>query len=63
MGPLILLAAVSLLAGCLRPAFNNRWLRADPGSGVGLFLAFATLCAFAGAVALLAVAAIRLLIR
>lgn len=42
---LALASFTMLLCGCLPPAFNNRWLRADPRSRLGLSIALGTLVA------------------
>lgn len=47
------------LAACLKPAFDNRWLRADRGSRLGLFIAFGTLGCFVCAVTVLAAMVVR----
>lgn len=39
---LALACFIILLLVCLRPAFNNRWLRSDPGSRLGLSIALGT---------------------
>jgi uncharacterized membrane protein (DUF485 family) len=47
------------LAACLKPAFNNRWLRADPNSRFGLGIAFGTIGCFVGVLVVLAVLVVR----
>ncbi len=56
---LALISITALLLGCLRPAFKNRWLRADPDSRVGIAIAFGTLVICICLCVLLAIAAVR----
>lgn len=42
---LVVSSFIILLCGCLPQAFNNRWLRADPRSRLGLSIALGTLLA------------------